>query len=241
MKNILLKVTTVFVTIVLFTSCIGNMFNGVSGNKNVVIKDRKINETFTKISVSNGLELYVTQSKTVSLTVEADENLHELIKTEVENGVLKIYTDKNIWKAKAKKIHISIKDFNELIATSGSTIYTENTLKLNSLRVVTTSGANTEITVDTESIATVATSGANLNIMGKTANHTSSATSGSSINAYNLKSKNTTVNVTSGANINIYASENLDAKATSGGDIDFKGNPKKITKKTTSGGSISAK
>ena len=45
MKNILLKVTTVFVTIVLFTSCIGNMFNGVSGNKNVVIKDRKINET----------------------------------------------------------------------------------------------------------------------------------------------------------------------------------------------------
>ena len=52
-------------------------------------------------------------------------------------------------------------------------------------------------------------------------------------------SKNVIVNATSGAGINIYASEKLDAKANSGGDIDFKGNPKSVNKNSSSGGDIS--
>ena len=46
---------------------------------------------------------------------------------------------------------------------------------------------------------------------------------------------------TSGADINVYASESLNAKATSGGDVDFRGNPKNVDKKESSGGDISAK
>jgi hypothetical protein len=60
------------------------------------------------------------------------------------------------------------------------------------------------------------------------------------LDRYELKSENATVNVTSGASINVFASESINAKATSGGNIDFKGNPKKVDKKSNSGGSISA-
>ena len=241
MKKISLKLAVVLFVSFLFTSCAIDMFDRVNGNENVITQERKISNDFTSIKISRGLDLYLTQSNAVSLTVEADENLHEIIITEVENGVLKIYSDKNIWKAKAKKVHISVKNLEELKATSGSNVYTENTLAVNTLKVSATSGANVKISVDTESIATSATSGSNLKVMGTTTNHTSKATSGSSIKAYELESKNTSVKASSGANIDVHASEKIEAKASSGGDIDYKGNPKQINKKSSSGGNISAR
>jgi hypothetical protein len=216
------------------------MLNRVSGNKNVVTQDRKINDDFTSIKVSTGLDLYISQSNNVSLRVEADENLHDIIITEISNGVLKVYSEKNIWKAKARSVYVSVKDLEEISATSGSDVYTENTLRVGNLRVMTTSGADARMTVNAENITTSSTSGSDIKLMGTAVNHTAKATSGSSIKSYGLKSQNVIAKVTSGANIDVYATESIDAVATSGGDIDYKGNPRQVNKKSTSGGSISA-
>jgi hypothetical protein len=240
MKTILSKLTIVIVTTVLFSSCAVDMLNRVSGNKNVVTQDRKINDDFTSIKVSTGLDLYISQSNNVSLRVEADENLHDIIITEISNGVLKVYSEKNIWKAKARSVYVSVKDLEELKATSGSDVYTENTLRVGNLRVMTTSGADARMTVNAENITTSSTSGSDIKLMGTAVNHTAKATSGSSIKSYGLKSQNVIAKVTSGANIDVYATESIDAVATSGGDIDYKGNPRQVNKKSTSGGSISA-
>lgn len=227
-----------FITTVL-TSCGADIFNRVNGNGNVITEKRKINTDFTSVKVTSGIDLYITQGTKVSLTVEADENLQDLITTKVDNGQLKIYTEKNIWRSKARKVHLTITNIEELVATSGSDAYTENTLKATNFKISTTSGADAKISINATTVNSSATSGSDLIISGKTENHTSKATSGSSIKSYKLESKNTTARATSGADIDIYASEYLDAKATSGGDIDYKGNPKKMNTKTSSGGSIS--
>ena len=202
----------------------------------------KIQDNFSVVKVSTGLDLYITQGNEVSLVIEADENLHDIIKTEVnENGKLSIYSEKNIWKAKAHKVHLTVTNIEELIATSGSDVYTENTIKAKNFKVSVTSGSDAKIGIDAENVTSSATSGADLNISGKAVSHTSSATSGSSIYAYELNSKNTTASATSGADIDIFASESIDARATSGGDIDYKGNPTNVNKKETSGGDVDAK
>lgn len=242
MKTTISKVFALLILATLTISCAGNMFNSVSGNRNVKTENRKIQDNFSVVKVSAGIDLYITQGNEVSLVVEADENLLDIIKTEVnENGKLSIYSEKNIWKAKARKVHLTLTNIEELIATSGSDVYTENTLKATRFKVSVTSGADAKIDVDAENVESNATSGADLSISGVATNHTSSATSGSSIYAFGLKSKKAKVSVTSGADIDIYASESIDARATSGGDVDFKGNPTNVNKKETSGGDISAK
>tara|TARA_B100000795_G_C22804133_1_gene443776 strand:- start:4933 stop:5658 length:726 start_codon:yes stop_codon:yes gene_type:complete len=235
------KILTLLFVTTLFSSCAVDLFNRVSGNRNVVTEDRSTKEYFTKIKVSTGLDLYVSQGSKNQITVEADENLQDIIVTEVNDGILKIYSEKNIWRAKARKIYVTIKNLEAITATSGSDVYTNETLKVNNLNISATSGADIHISVDANTIETAATSGSDIEISGVSNNHISKATSGASIDAYQLRSKNVTVRVTSGADINVYASESIDAKATSGGDIDFKGSPKKVNKKTSSGGSVSAK
>jgi len=234
------KIITLLFVATLFNSCAVDLFNRVNGNRNVVTEDRSTKEDFTKIKVSTGLDLYISQGAKNQITVEADENLQDIIITEVNDGILKIYSEKNIWKAKARKVYVTIKNLEAITATSGSEVYTNEILKVDNLNISATSGADIHISVDANTVETTATSGSDIEVSGVSNNHISKATSGASIDAYQLRSKNVTVRVTSGADINVYASESIDAKATSGGDIDFKGSPKKVNKKTSSGGSVSA-
>lgn len=217
------------------------MFNRVNGNRNVITENRNLKEDFTKIKVSTGLDLYLSQGSSNQVTVKADENLQDIIITEVKGGVLKIYSDKSIWRAKARKVYVTVQDLEGITATSGSDVYTKETLKVNDITISATSGADIRMEIDANSVESSATSGADIEISGIAINHTSRATSGASIEAYQLHSKNVTVKVSSGADINIYASESINAKASSGGDIDYKGSPKLVNKKSSSGGDISAK
>jgi hypothetical protein len=241
MKTPIKKVLTLLFIATLFSSCAIDMLNRVSGNRNVVTENRSIKEDFTRVRVSTGIDLHISQGSKNKIVVEADENLQEIIITEVDNGVLKIYSEKNIWRAKSRKVYVTIKTLEAIAATSGADVYAEETLKVNNLKTSATSGAGINISVDANTIETSATSGADIEISGIANNHISKATSGASIDAYQLRSKNVTARVTSGADINVFASESIDAKATSGGDIDFKGSPKQVDKKSSSGGSISAK
>lgn len=240
MKIATQKILTLLLITTLFSSCAVDMFNRVNGNRNVVTEDRSTKEDFTKIKVSTGLELYISQGSKNKITVEADENLQDIIITEVKDGVLKIYSEKNIWRSKARKVYVTIKNLDAIAATSGSDVYTNERLKVNDLNISATSGADITISVDANTVETSATSGSDIEISGVSNNHISKATSGASIDAYQLRSRNVTAKVTSGADINVYASESIVAKATSGGGIDFKGSPKKVDKKTSSGGSVSA-
>lgn len=238
MKKSIQLLTILFVT-ALLTSCNASMFNSVSGNRNVVTDNRTPKEDFIKIKVSSGLDLFITQGNTTEVILEADENLHEIIFTEVNNGELRIYSEKSIWKAKSRKVHVTLPKIESVKATSGADVYAENTLKTDAIRVIATSGADIRLDLDANEVDSSATSGSDINLSGTTKKHNSKATSGASIDAYDLRSETAVVAVTSGANINIHASESINAAATSGGDVDYSGNPKKVSKSTTSGGSVS--
>ena len=106
-------ITSIISILILSCNFSMNLGEGVDGNKNVVTEDRNISDDFSSIKVSQGLDLYITQSNDVSLSVEADENLHDLIMTKVENDVLSIYCTENIRRAASKKIMISISDISK--------------------------------------------------------------------------------------------------------------------------------
>ena len=214
------------------------MFNRIDGDRNVVSKERKIGEDFSRVKVSSGIDLYIKQGNKTELTVEADENLHDYIITEVRGDQLKIYVDGNIWRAKARKVYLTVISIEELKATSGSDVFSQGVIKAKDLDLSTSSGADMRIEIDAYNVTTHSSSGSDLRVSGKANTHETSASSGSSINAYGLESKEVTAKVSSGADIGVFASESINARASSGGDIRYKGNPEKVNKKTSSGGGV---
>jgi len=215
-----------------------NINNGVRGDGNVTVEQRTINDSFTAIKATEGLDVYLTQSNEESISVEADNNLQDIIITEVIDGVLKIHTKKNIGKSKSKKVMVSFKDVSSIIATSGSDVYSTNTITTENLELETTSGSDMKLSVNTTTLNCKSTSGSDLKLSGKTIKLIAEATSGSDIKAADLIAESSQVKATSGADITVNTSKELTAKATSGGDIKYLGNPEVVNKSDSSAGSI---
>lgn len=215
-----------------------NLGEGVDGNRNIVTEDRTISNDFSSIKVSQGLDLYITQSNDVSLSVEADENLHNIIMTKVDNGVLSIYCEENIRRAASKKIMVSISDISAIKATSGSDVFSTNTIEVDDLELNTTSGADMKLDVKTQNLNCHSTSGSDIRVSGETNILIAEATSGSDIEASNLRAETSKVKATSGADISVNTSKELTARATSGGDVRYSGNPEKVNKSDSSSGSV---
>ena len=230
----------IFAVSLLFLTSSCFIINGVKGDRNVVTQDRNISSDFDAIHASHGIDVRLTMGSNVSLRLEADENLHDIIITEVKDGVLRIYSEKNIYSSKKRTVYLTASEVNEIKATSGSSVNSENTIKAEDFKVSTTSGANVRLDLDAESISCKATSGANINLSGKTQKLVASATSGANIKAKNLKAKFCEAKATSGAVMSVRASQELDARATSGGNIRCSGNPEIVKKNSSSGGNISS-
>lgn len=222
-------------------SCNFSINNGVSGNGDVITENRSITQSFSTIKASEGLDVYLTQNETESISVEADENLQELILTEIEDGVLKIHTKENIGRATSKKIHISFKDISSIISTSGSDVYATNTIIAERLNLKSSSGSDMKLDVNTSILNCDASSGSGLRVSGKTVKLYAEASSGSDIKAADLLAETSEVKASSGADITVNTSKDLTARASSGGDVKYYGNPTNVDKSDSSSGSIKQK
>lgn len=232
----LVKMTVSAMLTLLFLSC--NLMPGVTGNGDVQTQEREVSSSFIGIHTSNGLDVILTQADIESVKVQADENLHDIITTEVENGVLKISTTKNIGSAKSKKVMVSFKDLETIKSTSGSDLRANGTLIFNTIDIEATSGCDVNLSIEAENLSGSATSGADLKLEGTATTINLKATSGADINTKNLSSKNAVVSVTSGADIKVNATQSIELSATSGGDIRYYGNPKNVIKSEAVSGSI---
>lgn len=239
--NTLIRIILTSILSLLMLSCdfALNINKGVSGNGNVISVDRTMTSDFNQVKVSQGLELYITQSAAVSLSVEADENLHDLIKTEIDNNTLSIFTSENIKTATSKKILLNVKDLAVIKATSGSTVNTTNTINEEELEISCTSGANMSLDVKTQHLDCHSTSGSSIQLSGTTDQLTAQATSGSRIKATDLVANRSTVKASSGANVSTNTVKELTANASSGGSVNYSGNPEKVNTSNGVSGSVS--
>jgi hypothetical protein len=215
-----------------------NLGPGIKGNDKVVTVERTLDGDFNEIKVSNGLDVYLTQDTNESLSIQADENLHDIIITSVENNVLSIYTTENINYAASRKVMVSFSDISKIKATSGSDVYSTNTIKAEALELSTTSGSDMELEIEVASLSCDASSGSDLKLSGTADYLVAEASSGSDIKAGNLITKTSNVSASSGADITVNATKELIAKSGSGGDVKYYGKPEKVEKNDSTSGSI---
>ena len=203
---------------------------------------RQING-FHGISVSSGIDLYLTQKNIEEVVVEADEDELDKIITKVESGILKIYIKEQSWfnlnwNTEPRKVHVSFKTLDRLEASAGSDVKAQGILKVEILNLDASSGSDIKLELEANELSVETSSGSDISLKGNVLFVQASASSGSDINASELQTKKCIANVSSGSDIRIHVTDELDANASSGGDIIYSGNPKKKDINESSGGSI---
>ncbi|MFN8248763.1 MAG: head GIN domain-containing protein [Ferruginibacter sp.] len=190
---------------------------------------RTLNASFSAISVTDGIELYLSEGETESLAVSyADEKYAERFKTIVEKGVLRIYFDTEgiSWSDNRKrklKAYVSFKNLDKLTATAGADVHVPATISVKKLEMRFTSGAVFDGSVKAEILSVDQNSGSQVSISGTVGKVEIDVSSGAIFKGYDFTADYCDARATSGASVKIAVEKELSARASSGGGIHYKG------------------
>jgi hypothetical protein len=233
-----LKILLFILICISLVSCInGQIRKTVYGEGNVVKKERTA-DSFEGIRVSTGINVYLKQGDKESITVEADENLHEYIITEVKGGILHVYSDANIRDAKMKRVYVTIKEVTSLKTSSAGDIIGESPFKCSDLEVDVSSAGNVKLELTARKVEVNISSSGNVNLAGEADILYADLSSAGDLEAYNFKVKESEISASSAGDARVYVSEKIAARASSAGDITYKGDPKYVDAHSSSAGGI---
>jgi hypothetical protein len=237
MKN--LKYITSAMLCLVITACAdGQIRRTVYGNKNVVKEERNISGAFTGVRVSTGIDVYLSQGSQTKIEVEADENLHEYILTELSNGTLNVYTDVNIRTAEMKRVYVTMKDIKSVGTSSAGDVIGVTPVRTDELRLSASSAGDIKLEVYASEIDASISSSGDITLSGEAGFLEADLSSAGDLNAFTLKVKEADISASSAGSADVYVSEKLNARASSAGDINYKGEPRYVDGHSSSAGGI---
>ncbi len=197
---------------------------------------------FDAIDVSAGIKVYYETGVPQSVSVENEKGDFSDIKVEVDDGALILSRAKKInWGGKRESytVTVGVPSLSDIEASSGS--YIEGSgLSGDDASLDVSSGARAVITnASVGDIEVEASSGSSAEISGSCTEIDADASSGASIDASDLQCTALEADVSSGASISAYATNRVNADASSGGSVRVSGGATDVTIDKSSGGSVS--
>ena len=121
----------------------------IDGNK-VVTDVFKTLEDFHAIEIADNLEVNITQTTNNGYHLQTDENLVDVIKFDILNGVLKIYSTYNIKKSKELTIDLTFVDLDAITLTGNASVNSKNRLTFTDLMFTATDNSSYELDMQVE-------------------------------------------------------------------------------------------
>ena len=212
----------------------------VLATASVVAQDRieKNLGDFSELKTYRGLQVELIESDSPKIVIEGNKASSVTVKN--VNGLLKISMKiENTFSSDEVMTYLYYSDPISLIdANEGSNIYSDNTIKQDRVEVRAQEGARIKLDLDVQKVEVVTSTGGYINLSGTSESQEVRANTGGIYKGADLKTSESTISAATGGNAEIFATKSVDAKASTAGIIDIKGDPEKVTKKESTGGNI---
>jgi hypothetical protein len=213
-------------------------FNGPNAEKRNV-------GAFHGINVGTGIQLVITEGANEELAVSASTTeFRDKIVTKVEDGILKIYYENKLKahntrkETKDLKAWVSYKTLDQLEAHTGSVVRIEGILKSGSLKINAHTGARLSGAINTASLEVDQNTGSKMTLTGEAGTVKIGGSTGSRFEGEDLRANTCDAHVSTGAAVTIHAEKELTVKASTGGNIRYKGDAGIRGLKKSTGGKI---
>ena len=219
------------------SSCVINLQDTIYGSGDVITEDRSVSD-FNKLKVSSGIDVIIKYGDSESLEIEADDNLIEHIRTEIVDGTLKIFTNKNIRKARSMTVYLEYKELNSIRISSAGDVSGQNKMVTDKLKIDISSAGDLDLEVEAEEIICDISSSGDAHLSGTADLLEVDLSSAGDLHAFELITKNCNVSCSSAGDARVYATEELDLRCSSAGNIYYKGEAELVSSHSSSAGSI---
>ncbi len=196
---------------------------------------------FDAIEVSHGIDVYLTIGSKETLEVETAEDLMEHLVTEVSGGTLNIYFDKTFHWSREANVYVQATELHEIKTSGGADLHGEDRLTTTDLELRASGGSDIKLEIDAKNVEVDVSGGADIQLSGTADNIHANSSGGSDLKAFDLVVQKADLEASAGSDIRIHVVDELEAHASSGADISYRGNPQLINTETSSGGDVSGR
>ena len=184
---------------------------------------------FNSIEASGAVFLYLSQGSTSAIAVSAgDEKYNNKIKTEVKNGILKISVEGGVWNGfnwtnRKLRAYVTVTDLNSLDVSGASYVSISGTLKSDDLKLD-ISGASEIKGIINVNRLNMDISGASESKLAGTVKESDIEASGAAkVNNYSLVIDKCKASSSGASSIKVTVNNELNADASGGSNIYYKG------------------
>lgn len=193
---------------------------------------------FKGIKVSEGIDVYLKKGDKEALRLEVSGIKPGDVITEVSGDYLKIHMQEGRYRDRTVKVYVTYVAIDKLSASSASNIFAEGTIKVKRLSLSASSAATIDVQIEVEDLEVSGSSAADIELRGKAKNVEIETSSAGEVDAYDLEAEVVEVDVSSAGSAKVNAIKEINAQASSGGSIRYRGNPERSNTNSSSGGSV---
>ena len=177
---------------------------------------------FTGIDASSVFDITVAKGSTESLIIEADDNVMQYVRSEVRNGVLRLYIDRsanrNVRNIKTLKASVVMKDLDNVMLSGASKLTTKDLFTPNSFTGSCSGVSNMTVNVNTGKLSIDASGSSKIQLKANVTNEAELSLSGTSDTQAELKAQNVRFSSSGVSKINLTGSAtdiNIEISGTS--------------------------
>ncbi len=196
--------------------------------------------TFSGVSASEGIVVFLKKGNTESVKVEVGDNMElSRVVTQVSGTYLKIHMSSGHYKGNVSaKVYVTYVSLTKIIASSAANIYSEGTLKSDKLELSASSASSMELKIEVGTLVGTISSAGDMELEGKAKQATFEVSSAAKLDAYDLEVESLSIEASSAGSAKVSVVSDFRAEASSGADIKYKGSPAKSRTNSSSGGSV---
>lgn len=212
-------------------------YDSLSNNPNFISENRTLAQ-FHSIDASNAVEIELTQQPTQALSVSTLSEYLPQIKTEVVDGVLRIYSTENLIRP-AVKVKIGVDSLTSIKGNGAASFDFKNGFNVKNLNIQLEGASKIDLNINSAQKLVINISGASqLEAEGVADTLMISGRGASKIEADDLRSNVVKVDLSGASKAEIYASDEFDGKASGASKIVCFGNPFKRSNDSHEGSAI---
>jgi len=227
--------------ILIGTSAHAQWWKRIKGNGNTIIQTRQT-ANYDKVSVSGSFDVQLVRGEEGEITLKGEENLLEHIEVYVKNNVLILKVKDNInlsssWN-KTITIEVPVIEITGVKLSGSGDISTQTTLKATDFNAAVSGSGDISLAIEATNLYVQISGSGDINLSGSADDLTVKVSGSGDVNAYDVAAQDATVTVSGSADVTLTVKGTLNAKVSGSGDIQYKGNPKKVVSKVSGSGDV---
>ena len=196
-------------------------------------------EAFDKITAFGSVDIFLVKGNKETIKLESESVDLSEVKVKQDGKTLKISVAEMLFSSSREvKITLTYRELRGITLRAGASLNDTSFISGDKLEIIAGSGAVLNLKLKLNALQISVGQGADVTIEGKCTTQEVETSTGGLYNAYFLKCDSSYVKSNTGGLAKVSAVDLLDAYASTGGDISYRGNPPIKKEKTILGGSV---